>query len=91
MSLATSGMRITLWEKPLVPGDYVHYEVGEILDAWRGNPVLPQPKPLPVDVKGGMEFSDPHKATVDKISTALQSLMKDQISSKELINRRDWR
>ena len=91
MSIAMSGMKITLWEKQLVPGDYVHYEVDKILDSWRGKPVLPQQKPTPVEVKEPMQFSDPHKATVDKISQALGSLMKDQIASKELINRRDWR
>ena len=92
MSLATSGMKITLWEKALVPGDFVHYEVVEELDQWRGNPAKKPLPPPPVEVKqGGMEFSDPHKATVDKISQALQSLMGESIENKELISRRDWR
>ena len=93
MSLATSGMKITLWEKALVPGDFVHYEVVEELDQWRGNPVKKPPPPIPVEVKqpGAMEFSDPHKATVDKISQALKSLMGESIENKQLISRRDWR
>jgi hypothetical protein len=91
MSLATSGMKITLWEKALVPGDFVHYNVFEELDAWRGNPAKKAPPPIPVEVKQGMQFSDPHKETVDKISQALKSLMGETIENKQLVNRRDWR
>ena len=93
MSIATSGMQVTLWEKALVPGDFVHYEVDEELDQWRGHLAKKTPQPLPVEVKqqGAMQFSDPHKETVDKISQALKSLIGETIENKQLVNRRDWR
>ena len=50
---------------------------GEILyetDVWQGEPVIKQPTPI-VHVQPKQFGSDPHKETLDKISTALGSLL----------------
>jgi hypothetical protein len=99
MSLANSGLQITLHEKALVPGDFVPYKVLYESHTWQGPPLKRQPKPIPLNVEGntgGMQFgADPHKDTVDKISAALGSLMDKQmgasIANTKLLNRRDWR
>jgi hypothetical protein len=90
MSAATMGINDAVREKHLVPGDYVFYERGDVLSSSTGDIVLPYPEPIRL-TEGPMKFSDPHKETVDKISKALGHLLQDQIPSKELINRRDWR
>ena len=100
MSLANSGLQITLHEKALVPGDYVHYDVLYESHTWQGPPIKSQPSPIPLHVEsrasGAVQFgADPHKDTVDKISKALGSLMDKQmgaaIANTDLLNRRDWR
>ena len=95
MSIAASGAQITLHEKTLVPGDYVPYEILYESEVWQGPPVIKQPSPIPVEVQGAKQFgSDPHQATIDKISSALGSLLEKKaavaVPSAELINRRDW-
>ena len=96
MSLAMTGSEITIHEKLLVPGDYVHYEVLYETDVWQGDPVVKQPDPIPVQVEGAKQFGgDPHKETLDKITSALGSLMEKKaavaVPSAQLINKRDWR
>ena len=96
MSLAMTGSEITLREVPLVPGDYVHYEVLYETNTWQGPEVKKQPAPIPLQIEGAKQFgSDPHKETVDKISAALGSLMDRKmgaaVQNKDLLNRRDWR
>ena len=94
MSLAMTGSEITIHEKRLVPGDYVEYEVLYETDVWQGDPVVKQPAPIPVEVGVKQFGSDPHKETIDKISSALGSLLEKKaavaIPSAQLINRRDW-
>ena len=95
MSIAASGAQITLKEKTLVPGDYVPYEILYESEVWQGPPVIKQPSPIPVEVQGAKQFgSDPHQATIYKISSALGSLLEKKaavaVPSAELINRRDW-
>ena len=95
MSLAMTGSEVTIHEKLLVPGDYVPYEVLYVTDVWQGQPVVKQPDPILVQV-GPQQFgSDPHKDTIDKISSALGSLLEKKaavaIPSAQLINVRDWR
>ena len=93
------GGAITLHEKKLVPGDYVHYEIAYETDVYQGPPVIKHAPPIPLQVKGGdqvqkqgaVQFgADPHKIKVDNISQALSSLMK-AIPNTELTNVRDWR
>ena len=96
MSLAMTGAEITLHEKMLVPGDFVHYEIAFVTDVWQGKPVKKQPPQIPLIVEGAKQFGhDPHKETLDKISSALGSLMDKKlgaaIQTKDLLNRRDWR
>ena len=96
MSLAMTGREITIHEVPLVPGDYVHYEVLYETDVWQGPEVKKQPTPIPLQIEGAKQFgADPHKETVDKISAALGSLMDRKmgaaVQTKDLINKRDWR
>ena len=100
MSLANSGLQITLREKALVPGDFVPYKVLYESHTWQGPPIKHQPRPIPLNVEGraagGVQFgADPHKDTVDKISKALGSIMDKQmgasIANTDLLNRRDWR
>ena len=95
MSIAASGATITLHEKMLVPGDYVPYEILYESEVWQGPPVIKQPQPIPVEVQGAKQFgSDPHRETLDKITSALGSLLEKKaavaVPSAELINRRDW-
>ena len=89
-----SGSEITIHEKLLVPGDFVPYEVLYVSDVWQGPPVVKQPDPIPVEVGAKQFGSDPHKDTIDKISSALGSLLDQKaavaIPSAQLINRRDW-
>lgn len=89
MSLYRSGLEYTIFEKPLVPGDLVHYDIAFETPFWQGKPKIVQPEYIPKEtVQGGVQFGgDPHKQTINKISEALGEL----ISSKQLINRRDWR
>ena len=94
MSLAMTGSEITIHETSLVPGDYVAYEILYETDVWQGEPVIKLPEPI-VHVEPKQFGSDPHKETLDKISTALGSLLDKKaavtIPSAQLINRRDWR
>ena len=89
-----TGSEITIHEKLLVPGDYVEYEVRYQTDVWQGKPVVKQPDPIPVEVGAKQFGGDPHKDTIDKISSALGSLLEKKaavaIPSAQLINRRDW-
>ena len=89
-----TGSEITIHEKLLVPGDYVEYEVLYETDVWQGKPVVKQPDPIPVEVGAKQFGGDPHKDTIDKISSALGSLLEKKaavaIPSAQLINRRDW-
>ena len=90
MSLYRSGLEWTINEIPLVPGPLVQYEVAYATATWQGKPISKEPvyEPKPVTGESGVQFGgDPHKQTINKISKALGDL----ISSKELINRRDWR
>jgi hypothetical protein len=92
MSLYRSGLEQTIFEKTLVPGDYVHYDVAYETDVWQGKPKVVSPEYIPKQpqqfAKGGIQFGgDPHAQTINKISQALGEL----ISNKQLINRRDWR
>lgn len=96
MSLAMTGAEITLHEQTVVPGDFVAYEILYETETWQGPPVKKQPTPIPVEVGGPTQFgADPHKETIDKISSALGSLLDKKaavaIPSAEMINRRDWR
>lgn len=95
MSLAMTGSEVTIHEVPLVPGDFVPYDVLFETDVWQGLPVKQQPKPIPLQVGAKQFGSDPHKETVDKISAALGSLMDKKmgavIQNQDLINVRDWR
>ena len=92
MSLAMTGSEITIHEKLLVPGDYVHYEVLYETNVWQGPPVIKAPDPIPLQIEGApKQFgSDVHKETVDKISAALGSLM-DKKMGAAILNVRDWR
>ena len=95
MSIAASGATITLHEKMLVPGDFVPYEILYESETWQGRPVKKQLSPILVDVQGAKQFGhDPHQATIDKISSALGSLLDKKaavaVPSAQLINRRDW-
>jgi hypothetical protein len=90
MSLYRSGLEQTIFEKTLVPGDYVHYDVAFETPVWQGQQKVIQQEYIPKEqfAKGGMQFgADPHAQTINKISQALGEL----ISNKQLINRRDWR
>ena len=91
MSLAMTGSEITIFEKRLVPGDYVHYEVLYETDVHQGPEVKKQPEPIPLQIEGAPN----HKETVDKISAALGSLMDKKmgasIDNRQLLNVRDWR
>ena len=97
MTLSTAGDVIVLYEKHLVPGDYKHYEILYETDVWQGDPVKREPPAIPLQVQAkGVEFGgDPHKATLNKISAALGSLMEKKmgavIPNKDLMSRRDWR
>ena len=97
MSLAMTGSEITIFEKRLVPGDYVHYEVLYETDVHQGPEVKKQPEPIPLQIEGApKQFgSDVHKETVDKISAALGSLMDKKmgasIDNRQVLNVRDWR
>ena len=91
-----TGAEVTIHEKSLVPGDYVHYEILYETETHGGPPVKKQPAPIPIQVEGAKQFgSDPHRETLDKISSALGSLMEKKaavsIPSAQLINQRDWR
>ena len=95
MSLAMTGSEITIHEKTVVPGDFVPYEILYVTDVWQGAPVVKQPDPIPVQVEGAKQFGgDPHKETLDKITSALGSLLEKKaavaVPSAQLINRRDW-
>ena len=95
MSIAASGAQITINEKMLVPGDYVPYEILYESEVWQGPPVIKQPRPIPVEVQGAKQFgSAPHKETLDKITSALGSLLEKKaavaVPSAQLINRSDW-
>jgi hypothetical protein len=90
MSLYRSGLEQTLFEIPLVPGDYVHYDVAYETSTWQGTKKNIQAEYIPKQqfAQGGVQFGgDPHAQTINKISQALGDL----ISNKDLINRRDWR
>ena len=98
MSVAASGSTITLHEKMLVPGDFVPYQILYESEVWQGPRVIKQPEPILVDVQGAKQFgNDPHRETIDKISSALGSLLDKKaavtIPSAQLINQvgRDWR
>ena len=88
---------ITLYEKMLVPGDYVHYEILHVASTWQGPPVKKQPPPIPLIVEGAKQVGhDPHKETLDKISSALGSLMDKKLgavipTSDLLKTTRHWR
>jgi hypothetical protein len=102
----TAGI-ITLHEKKLVPGDYVHYEILYETDTYMGSPVVKHAPPLPLQVsgpqqpggelvpkQGGVQFgADPHKETMTKLQGALGELLKGVKlePNKEMLNRRDWR
>ena len=95
MSLAMTGSEITIHEKLLVPGDFVPYQILYESSVWQGPPTVKQPTPIPIQVTGAKQFgADPHKATLDKISSALGSLLDKKaaevVPSAQLINRRDW-
>ena len=95
MSLAMTGSEITIHEKLLVPGDFVPYQILYESSVWQGPPTVKQPEPLPIQVSGLRQFgADPHKATLDKISSALGSLLEKKaavaVPSSQLINRREW-
>ena len=96
MSLAMTGSEITIHETMLVPGDFVPYQILYETDVWQGPPVHKQPTPIPVQVEGPKQFGgDVHRETLDKISSALGSLLDKKaavaLPSAELLNRRDWR
>lgn len=95
---------ITLHEKKLVPGDYVHYEILYETDTYMGSPVVKHAPPIPLQVsgpqqpggelhtkQGAVQFgADPHKETMDKVQSALGEMLK-AIPNKQMLNRRDWR
>ena len=90
-----TGSEITIFEKTVVPGDYVEYQILYETDVWQGEPVVKQAEPIPVQVEGAKQFgNDPHKETLDKITSALGSLLEKKaavaVPSAQLINRRDW-
>jgi len=99
----TAGI-ITLHEKKLVPGDYVHYEILYETDTYMGEPVVKHAPPIPLQVSGpqqtggeqiqkdgAVQFgTNPHKETMNKVQSALGELLK-AIPNKEMLNRRDWR
>ena len=93
------GGAITLHEKKLVPGDYVHYEILYETETYQGPPTVKHAPPIPLQVEGGkrvekeggvVQFgADPHKIKVDNISYALSEIMKT-IPNTQLTNVRDW-
>ncbi len=98
---ATQGAVITIFEKMLVPGDYVRLEKLWESNYWLGprrkeegpSPIL-QFTPEQKVAKPGMEIgTDPHKETINKISQALGGLMRKQqaIPTAQLVQPRDWR
>ena len=94
MSLAMTGAEVTIHEKLLVPGDFVEYQILYESDVWQGPPVFKQPTPIPIVVGGPKQFgADPHRETIDKISSALGSLLEQKAAvtkpSAELINVRE--
>ena len=93
-----AGGVITLHEKKLVPGDYVHYEILYETETWQGPPAVKHAPPVPLQVEGaeqvpkqgGVQFgSDPHKIKVDNITNAVSELLK-AIPNTQLTNVRDW-
>ena len=91
-----TGSEITIHEKLLVPGDFVSYQIAYVTDVWLGEPVVTQPDPIILHVDGAKQFgADPHRETLDKITSALGSLMEKKaavsVPSAALLNRRDWR
>ena len=90
---------ITIHEKKLVPGDYVHYEILYETETWQGPPAVKHLPPIPLQVEGGEQIqkqggvqfgADAHKIKIDNISNALSSIMK-AIPNTQLTNVRDWR
>ena len=93
------GGAITLHEKKLVPGDYIHYEILYETETWQGPPAIKHLPPIPLQVEGGkqqqrpggVQFgADAHKIKVDNITNALSSIMQ-AIPNTKLTNVRDWR
>lgn len=97
MSLAMTGAEITIHEKTVVPGDFVPYEILYVSEVWQGPPVKKQPTPIPLVVEGAKQFGhDAHKETLDKISSALGSLMDKKLGAAVqttdlLASQRHWR
>ena len=47
---------ITIHEKKLVPGDYVHYEILYETETWQGPPAVKHLPPIPLQVEGGEQI-----------------------------------
>ena len=91
------GGAITLHEKKLVPGDYVHYEILYETETYMGPPAIKHLPPIPLQVQGGEQVHKQgsvqfgaNNIKIDNISDALSSIMK-AIPNTQLTNVRDWR